>query len=62
MVTTFSDLMEMIQGGTIPAWLREQVLNNRAEIIDSLQKTHRYTLKGPNGEQIEITAAKSVAA
>jgi hypothetical protein len=56
MVTTFTDLIELVQGGTIPAWLREQVLSNRAAIIDALQKNHRYTLVGPNGEQVEIIA------
>jgi hypothetical protein len=63
MVTTFSELVEMIQVGTIPAWLRDEVLNKRAEIAESLQKNHSYTLKGPNGEQVEIrAAATSVAA
>ncbi len=61
MVTTFTDLAELVQSGTIPAWLREQVLSKRAEIIEALQKNHRYTLQGPNGEQIEIIAEQVAA-
>jgi len=62
MVTTLSKLVEMIERGSIPAWLRDSILERKEEIAKALQAGNPYTLKGPNGEEIEIRAEKRVAA
>ena len=54
MIATFSKLMEMIEAGTVPSWLLEEVLSHRAEIAAALQKSNCYTLRGPKGEEVEI--------
>ena len=62
MVTTLSKLVDMIQSGAVPAWLREEVLAHRDQIADALRNTGIYTFKGPQGESIEIRAEKQSAA
>jgi hypothetical protein len=62
MVTSLSKLAELIQEGSVPAWLKEQVSSKREEIIIALQTTGSYTLTGPNGELVEIRRAVAAAA
>jgi hypothetical protein len=62
MVTTLSKLVDMIQGGAVPAWLRDEVLNNRNQIAAALRENGSYTFISPDGEKIEIRAEKQVAA
>jgi len=62
MVTSLSKLAELIQEGSVPGWLKEQVASKREEIITGLQKTGSYTLTGPNGELVEIRRAVAAAA
>jgi len=62
MVTTLSKIVEMIERGAIPAWVREQVFSNKEEIAQALRENGSYTLTGPNGEEIEIRVEKAVAA
>ena len=62
MVTTLSKLVDMIERGSIPAWLRDSILENKHEITKALQVGSPYTLSGPDGEQIEIRAEKRAAA
>ena len=62
MVTTLSKLVDMIERGSIPAWLREAILEKKAEIAEALQAGRPYSLKGPSGEEIEIRAEKSAVA
>jgi len=62
MVTSLSNLVEMIQGGVIPAWLREYFIDHRDEIVNALREKGVYTFNGPDGEQITIQAEKAVAA
>jgi hypothetical protein len=62
MVTSLSNLVEMIQGGVIPAWLRDYFVEHRDEIVIALRETGKYTFKSPEGEQITIQAEKAVAA
>jgi hypothetical protein len=62
MVTSLSKLAGLIQEGSVPAWLKEQVSSKRGEIITALQKTGSYTLTGPNGETVEIRRAAAASA
>lgn len=62
MVTTFTKLVEMMQQGTIPDWIRDAVIARREEISKSLHETGVYTLNGPNGERLDIRANKSAVA
>ncbi len=58
MVTTLSKLVDMIQSGAVPAWLRNEVQSNRNQIAAALREKGSYTFIGPDGEQIEIRAEK----
>ncbi len=62
MVTTLSKLVDMIQGGVVPAWLRNEVLEKRDTIAKALRENGVYVVNSPNGEQIEIRAEKRAAA
>jgi hypothetical protein len=62
MVTSLSNLVEMIQGGVIPAWLREYFIEHRDEIVKALRENGVYTFTSPEGEQITIQSEKAVAA
>jgi hypothetical protein len=58
MVTTLSELVAITQGTAVPAWLRNEVLEKKNEIVEVLCSTGKYTLAGPNGEQVVIHADK----
>ena len=58
MITTLSKLVETMETGAIPVWVRDAVQAKRAEIIEELSRTGLYTLRGPNGELVEIRAEK----
>jgi hypothetical protein len=62
MVTSLSSLVETIQGGVIPAWLRDYFIEHRDEIVNALRENGEYTFKSPEGEQITIQAEKAAAA
>ncbi|MGB2676824.1 MAG: hypothetical protein WAN12_07050 [Candidatus Acidiferrum sp.] len=65
MVTTLSKLVEMIQSGAVPAWVRDYILAHQDEIVIALRENGAFTIPGgPNGEQVSIRAEKreSVAA
>jgi hypothetical protein len=62
MVTSLSKLVDMIQDGAVPTWLRDEVVANRADIERALVTKGFYTFTSPDGEQIEIRAEKAVAA
>jgi hypothetical protein len=61
MITTLSMLVAMIERGTIPAWLRADILAKRDEITKVVQDGGSFTLDGPAGEQVIITAEKRSA-
>lgn len=62
MITSFSRLVEMMQQGAVPAWLREYVNSNRDLIATALREKGVYEFSAPNGEQITIKAEKAAAA
>jgi predicted transcriptional regulator YheO len=62
MITSFSGLVEMMQQGAVPAWLREYVNSNREQIANALREKGVFELNAPNGEQIIIRAEKAAAA
>ncbi len=61
MVTTLSKLVDMIQGGAVPAWLRDYVLANKAKIEDELRRNGTSKIPGPNGEIVNINAERRAA-
>jgi len=62
MVTSFSNLVEMMQRGAVPAWLREYVTSNREQIALALLTKGVFEINAPDGEQITIRAEKAAAA
>jgi len=62
MVTSFSNLVEMMQRGAVPAWLREYVTSNREQIARALSDKGVFEFTAPDGEQITIRAEKAAAA
>jgi 23S rRNA A2030 N6-methylase RlmJ len=62
MVTTLSQLVEMIERGTIPAWLRDEITAKKDDIANALREGGMVTLNGPNGQEVRIRAERQVAA
>jgi hypothetical protein len=62
MVTTLSQLVDMMERGTVPAWLRVQITAKREEIQAVLRNGGEVALNGPKGERVNIRAEKQVAA
>jgi hypothetical protein len=60
-VTTLSDLIEMIERGTVPVWLRNEITAQSAQIEKALRNRGSITLEGPDGEKIDISGARRVA-
>jgi len=61
MVTSLSKLAAVIEDGSVPAWLRKEVVSKREEILAALAQNRPYTLSGPN-EEIIIQRAEAAAA
>jgi hypothetical protein len=61
MVTTLSKLVELIQAGAVPAWLRAYVLENKDKIAEALREHGEYTITGPKGEQVNIRTERLAA-
>lgn len=62
MITTLSKLVEMIERGTVPLWLRDEILAKKEEIANVLRDGGSFTLVGPRGEKVNIRADKSAVA
>lgn len=62
MVTKLSELVETTQGTAVPEWLRTEVFQKRDEISKSLRETGTYTVIGPQGQEVVITAERKTAA
>jgi len=61
MVTTLSDLIDMIERSTVPLWLRDQILAKSDVIDQAMRNGGSITLQGPDGEEIHIRAATHLA-
>ena len=61
MVTTLSDLIDMIERSTVPLWLRDQILAKSGVIDQAMRNGGSITLQGPDGEEIRIRAANHLA-
>jgi hypothetical protein len=61
MVTTLSDLIDMIERSTVPLWLRDQILEKSDVIDQAMRNGGSITLQGPDGEEIQIRAANHLA-
>ena len=62
MVTSLSKLAALIQDGSVPAWLRDEVQSKREEILAALAQNRPYMITGPNHEEIVIRRAETAAA
>jgi hypothetical protein len=62
MVTTLSRLVDMIERGTVPAWLREEIVAKREQIANALRDGGEIELNGPNGDRVSIHAEKQEVA
>lgn len=62
MVTTLSRLVEMIERGTVPVWLRDEITAKKEQIAIALREGGEIALLGPNGERVTIRAEKQVIA
>jgi|HubBroStandDraft_3_1064219.scaffolds.fasta_scaffold1274236_1 hypothetical protein len=51
MVTELSKLAELIEKGSVPAWLVKEIETHR----EKLERGESITLNGPNGEIVTIT-------
>jgi hypothetical protein len=62
MITSLSKLVDQIEEGSVPAWLRQAVQQKKEEIVQQLRANGSYILTGPNGERVTITAKREAAA
>lgn len=62
MVTTLSRLVEMMERGTVPAWLDDQIRARKEQIAATLRNGGEIVLQGPNGERVKICVEEQVAA
>ncbi len=56
MVTTLSSLVDMMERGTVPAWLRDEIVAKKEQIANALRDGGEIELKGPNGDRVCIHA------
>jgi hypothetical protein len=61
MVTTLSSLVDMIERGTVPAWLRDEIVAKREQIASALRDGGEIELNGPNGDRVSIHAEGQAA-
>jgi hypothetical protein len=52
----------MIERGTVPAWLRDEITAKKEQIAATLRDGGEIVLKGPNGERVNIRVDEQVAA
>jgi hypothetical protein len=62
MVTTLSRLVDMIERGTVPTWLRNEIVSKREQIANALRDGGEIELNGPNGDRVTIRAEKQAVA
>jgi hypothetical protein len=62
MATSFSKLVQMMERGSVPKWVRTEIVAKRDEIAAALRSTGSYTLVGPNGNRFTIQADKKAVA
>ncbi len=54
MTTDLSKLAGLIEEGSLPVWLREEIVHNREDILKALTHARSITLRGPRGERVTI--------
>jgi len=62
MATTLSRLVEMIESGTVPTWLRDEIMTRKDQIAKALRDGGEISLHGPNGERVHIRADNQAVA
>jgi hypothetical protein len=61
MVTTLTRLVDLIERGTVPTWLRNEIVAKKDEIAAALQAGKEITLEHGD-ERVTIRSEKQVAA
>lgn len=56
MVTRLSQLADLIQEDSLPAWLKSEIKDKQAEILEGLKTQGFFKLFGPDGEEITLEA------
>lgn len=56
MISRLSQLADLIQEGSLPAWLKNQIEEQKKDILEKLERegSATFTFKGPNGEEIHL--------
>jgi len=54
MTTDLSKLAGLIEEGSLPVWLREEIEHKREDILKALTHARSITLRGPRGERVTI--------
>lgn len=54
MVTELSKLADLVEDGSIPQWLRDEIEKTKEQILQALRESGSITLSGPQGEQVTI--------
>jgi hypothetical protein len=54
MTTDLSKLAGLIEEGSLPVWLREEIEHKREDILKALTHACSITLRGPRGERVTI--------
>ena len=52
--TDLSKLAGLIEEGSLPVWLREEIEHKGEDILKALTNARSITLRGPQGEQVTI--------
>jgi len=52
--TDLSKLAGLIEEGSLPVWLREEIEHKREDILKALTHARSITLRGPRGERVTI--------
>jgi hypothetical protein len=54
MTTDLSKLAGLIEEGSLPIWLRDEIQQKREDILTALTHARSITLRGPRGERVTI--------
>ncbi len=61
MTTDLSKLAGLIEEGSLPVWLREEIEHKREDILKALTHARSITLRGPRGERVTIAPTTNAA-
>ena len=62
MVNRLSDLASFLNADSLPAWLKQALLEKQEEIAVALEQGQSFDLTGPRGERVSISPKHATAA